>query len=297
MSNISILERKIDSIFAKLEQINEGISYTNKSKLRKGFDDGVKEYYEEIIKEGIGSWLGKKAGKAVNLGKRAKEKTKDFYNQGKELAKDTWSSIAKWAEKQLTRFENMVFKGLDYITSVPYRVDRAITKAVKYLFNKMISAHSYLSKKGGEFADGVVKIFNKFIELMKKMYRLSIEKITDAKEWCVNNYKALSKLLTKYSNESIEWLSNTAQETYGLLIKIKDGAVDASKVASKVILFLIIAPFYYGAKGIKLAVDFMDKLFDDIKEFWEQESQAFKASYQEEITEKFKHIISFKDFK
>lgn len=295
-SNLAI---ELNRVYNTLYRLNESLSIYESKQLMKGFEDG--------IKEGWGSWIGKTAGNLVNKGKEvvkgAKDSVTGAYNKGKELAKQAWNSIKDFANDVYNTVNSAYNSSVEYIISAPGKIKAILEEAYKKVTDKVTSALDALKDKADELKDAINTIYSNVIKKTVESAKKVIAKVGDGKSWLKSNFDVVKQSFVDAKNSSIKWVQEAGAKGLEVLEKIGKGSLEVAKVLGFVVAGLIILPTQALIKGgIMLynsgveGADYVKTAVTNANNYLSKEFSDMASSYQKEVNESFSHIMNFNQF-
>lgn len=239
--------RNMDAIYMELYSLKESFSSEDWALLREGFWDKVKS-----IAGMAGTAAGKAVGnvtgainksvdyvhdlgtsvydKGVELGKKAVEVTKDFYNKAKAA----------------------ISKGVESIRKAPSQLWDSITNLCSTVAGEIAETYKKAKEKGEEWVkaakETAINLYTSMAEGLSSLY-------TSTKEWANKNIEAFKKMIIEKRAELLE-IATTAKKSANSSIKqigesissyfekFKDGAIKVSKNIGMLVICLVTLPLY-----------------------------------------------------
>ena len=239
--------RSMDSIYMELYSLRESCSPKEWTLLREGFWDKVKS-----IAGGAANSAGKAVGnvtgaisksvdyvhdlgtsvydKGVELGKKAIEVTKDFYNKAK----------------------GAITQGIESIKKAPGQLWDSVTNLCSTVAGEIAETYKKAKEKGEEWLkaakETAVNLYTSMAEGLVGLY-------TSTKDWANKNVDAFKKMVTEKKAELLE-IATTAMKSANAAIKdlgvaatkyfekFKDGAIKVSKNIGTLVILLVGLPLY-----------------------------------------------------
>jgi len=239
--------RNMDSIYMELYSLKESCSPKEWTLLREGFWDKVKN-----IAGGAANAAGKAVGnvtgavsksvdyvhdlgasvydKGVELGKKAVEVTKDFYNKAK----------------------GAITQGIESIKKAPGQLWDSVTNLCSTVAGEIAETYKKAKEKGEEWLkaakETAVNLYTSMAEGVTNLYE-------STKEWATKNMEAFKKMVTEKKAELLE-IATTAVKSANAAIKelgvaatkyfekFKDGAIKVGKNIGLLVAVLVGLPLY-----------------------------------------------------
>ena len=239
--------RSMDAIYMELYSLKESCSPKEWTLLREGFWDKVKN-----IAGGAANAAGKAVGnvtgaisksvdyvhdlgtsvydKGVELGKKAVEVTKDFYNKAK----------------------GAITQGIESIKKAPGQLWDSVTNLCSTVAGEIAETYKKAKEKGEEWLkaakETAVNLYTSMAEGLTNLYE-------STKEWATKNMEAFKKMVTEKKAELLE-IATTAVKSANAAIKelgvaatkyfekFKDGAIKVGKNIGLLVAVLVGLPLY-----------------------------------------------------
>ena len=239
--------RSMDAIYMELYSLKESCSPKEWTLLREGFWDKVKAVAGGAAKA-AGKAVGNVTGainksvdyvhdlgtsvydKGVELGKKAVEVTKDFYNKAK----------------------GAITQGIESIKKAPGQIWDSVTNLCSTVAGEIAETYKKAKEKGEEWVkaakETAVNLYTAMAEGLTNLY-------ASTKEWASNNIEAFKKMVIAKKAELLE-IATTAVKSANAAIKeigqsisayfekFKDGAIKVSKGIGMLVIGIVALPLY-----------------------------------------------------
>ena len=239
--------RNMDAIYMELYSLKESCSSEEWTLLREGFWDKVKSIAGATGKA-AGNAVGNVTGavsksvsyvhdlgttvydKGVELGKKAIDVTKEFYNKAKAA----------------------ITQGVESIRKAPGQLWDSVTNLCSTVAGEIAETYKKAKEKGEEWLkaakETAINLYTSMAEGLSSLY-------TSTKEWANKNIEAFKKMIIEKKAELLE-ISGTAAKSANSSIKqigesisayfekFKEGAIKVSKNIGMLVIGLVALPLY-----------------------------------------------------
>jgi hypothetical protein len=239
--------RNMDAIYMELYSLKESYSSEDWNLLREGFWDKVKA---------IGGGAANAAGKAVGNVTGAIKKSVDYvhdlgtsvYDKGVELGKKAVEVTKDFYNKAAAA----ITQGIDSIRKAPGQLWDSVTNLCSTLAGEISETYKKAKAKGEEWLkaakETAINLYRSMAEGLSSLYK-------STKEWANKNIEAFKKMVVDKKSELLE-IAGTARKSANVSIKqigesivayfekFKDGAIKVSKSLGMLVIGLVSLPLY-----------------------------------------------------
>lgn len=295
-----VLNSRIEKILERVYSINESISVHERKELKRGFEEGINEFFG-----GLGK-LAAKAQKFVSgMGQKAKQayddmvsKGKSFYEKGKQLAGQAWEAMQKFASDVVAGVKKALGDAAEYVVSNYNGFKDKIALAYQESMKAIQDAYVKMKEKGEAFAEACKGVWTDILEETALLIQSCKEKMVATKEgiseWIAKNKQELEKNAAVAKSSAIESMRELSEMTSTALQKGKQVVGDVAAIS----LFICVFPILKLVEGVRAIPGLYESAVSISKEFIQKEIQSIRESYQKEMAkESFKYLKSFESFK
>ena len=298
--------RNLELIFEELNHIE----YMVKENASPADSELVYEAFWFVVNEGIGSWLGKAAGKVVNVvGGAAKAVTgavTGAVDWAKQLGEKVWGKIKELGQEFLnfvTEVKNKISQVVNWVKEAPGKALEQMNAFWGWLSEKVGAAIAYI-KKGIDTFFTVINtvVFQPIVNAYKNTIINVEQGLKYAQGVGSNKLKEMSENINKFKGKCGDKWDIIADGLAKIVVAIPDveqQIIETLKKIGKgigyVILGIILAPFAVafllgkgaialGGQAYKLGEMFVNTIsaaVGDFKQFAAQEVAAAKTAYKE----------------
>jgi gas vesicle protein len=304
--NVIILTEEINIIWNKVYSVNESLSYNERMQLRKGFEDGINEFFGDLRKS-----LTKGASMLYHGAKKrfdqSVSKAKDYYEKGKKLAGDAWKAIEKFANDVVDKIQSGFTSAVDSITSGYEKFKQSISTTIKDASESITQAYEKMKDKGEAFLESFKGVIHDTIGQGKILKQGLVDKFKamgeKASEWIKQNKESIEKTAMEMKSTGTEAMKSIADITLKLL---KSGAKTVL-VTSAIAIMLASGTFNLLVKGVQKIGEGANYVKAQVDEFIEKEKEEWKNSsggWEEgkeavygKTSENLRYIKKFENFK
>lgn len=284
--------RNMDYIYMELYSLKESCSSEEWLLLREGFWDKVKSV-AGAVGRAAGSAVGNVTGainksvdyvhdlgtsvydKGVELGKKAVEITKDFYNKAK----------------------GAINQGIESIKKAPGQLWDSVTNLCSTVAGEIAETYKKAKEKGEEWLKAAkqtaIDLYTSMAEGLSGLY-------ASTKDWASKNIDAFKKMVVEKKAELLELASSAVKSTNetikqigesisGYFEKFKDGAIKVSKGIGMLVVGMVALPLYgvyimtkktyeLGEDLAAAAASGFDKLKTGLGDAWNELKTQFTGS-------------------
>lgn len=291
---------EIEKIYNEVYSVNESLDVHERRMLIQGFED--------TINEGIGSFLGKVAGKTKSFFKgndskkgifgRIGDKSKELYNKGKEMAGKVWNSITEFFDGVVTKLKEGLNNAKEWVLNKYEKFKEVLSKVYTNAKISILNAYETMKDKMKEFGQVCSKIWDNILNSTKELITNIKEKFISLKdkfsEWLEKNKQSLMETATRLKESSIATLVRLGEKLRMALTSTKNRISQISTI----VLSICSAPLIYLVNGIKKIPTLYINAIERIKNFIKNEIEDFKLAYSTEMArESFGKIYTFEGFK
>jgi phage-related protein len=304
--NVIILTEEINMIWNKVYSVNESLSYNERMQLRKGFEDGINEFFGSIRKS-----VEKGASKLFHGAKKrfdqSVDKAKDYYEKGKKLAGNAWEAIKKFADDISDKIQSGFNSAVDSITSGYEKFKQSISNTIKDASESITQAYEKMKDKGEAFLESFKGIVHGAIAKGKIFKQGIVDKFKamgeKTGEWIKQNKESIEKTAMEMKSTGTEAMKSIADMTLKLL---KSGA-KAALATGVIAIMLVAGTFNLLVKGVQKIGEGANYVKAQVDEFIEKEKEEWKNSsggWEEgkeavygKTSENLQYIKKFENFK
>jgi len=287
--------RRMDAIYVELYSLRESCSAADWRLIREGFWDKVKS---------IAGSTGKAAGKAVGNVTGAVSKSVDYvhglgntvYDKGVELGK----KAAEVTKDFYNKAKGAITQGIESIKKAPGQLWDSVTNLCSTVAGEIAETYKKAKEKGEEWLkeakQTAINIYSSMAEGLSSLY-------ASTKEWANKNIEAFKKMVSDKKSELVEAaaaakksananIKQVGESVSSYFEKFKEGAIKVSKHVGMLTVGLVALPFYgvYVAtqKSYELGEDLaaaaaagFEKLKAGLGEAWNEMKAGFSAGKEE----------------
>ena len=314
--------RSLELIFEELNHIE----YMVKENASPADSELVYEAFWFVVNEGIGSWLGKAAGKVVNAVSGA-------VDWAKQLGEKVWGKIKELGQEfvnWVTEVKNKIAEAINWVKEAPGKAWDKMKEFWGWLSEKVGAAITYI-KKGIDTFFTVINtvVFQPVVNAYKNTIINLEQSLKYAQGLTSNKIKEMSADINKFKGKCGEKWDILADGLAKIVVAIPDveqQIIDSLKKIGKAVGYIIIgalvSPFAVafllgkgaialGEQAYKLGEMFVNTIagaVGDFKQFVAQEVAAAKTAYKETTApaaqpvaapvakENVRTVLSFDDF-
>lgn len=289
--NSFTFKQEINRLYSQVYSINESLSVNEKKEFMKGFNDG--------IKEGFGSFLGKMAHGVKQFAHDVKKTATGAYQKGQEIAGRVWNTVKDFANSVYTKIKQGITTAVEYLASAPGKIKEHMTAVYNQVINDMVSAYNTMKDKAQELQQAVAGIWDNIVANIQQGIATAKGKIQDAKAWFTTNKAIVETAAKEAQASSVSWLKQAGTDVLAVLQKIGTGALEFAKGVGYVAIFLIVGPIVglvIGAKKLgQYSQQFVEAGINKVGEVWAKQKADFQIAYNAPIKEN-RHIKKFREF-
>ena len=303
-----VYDRKMTKIYEELNSLRESNSYKEYNLLLEGFWDRVKSMAGQVGK-GVGNVKNAATASVdyiTKVGSEVYDKGVELGKKAMEIGKELYAKIAGAITKAVVAIKNTPGQIWDSIVSLTTSVGSEIAEQYKKA-----------KEKGGEWLkmakQTAVSIYKKMATGLSDVYE-------SVSNWASKNADKFKSSL-KSKGVELEAAASSAKKSafdgvkqigefiLSVSSKIKDGTIEVAKLTGKLILGLIVLPFYatyvVTKKTYEVGEEFVDAmkagintLKTNLGESWEAGVAGYKSTQEpaEESTTESHIIKSFDKF-
>jgi len=294
-----VYDRKMNKIYEELNSLKESKSYEEYNLLLEGFWDRVKSIAGQVGK-GVGD-IKNAATNSVNV---ISKLGKDVYDKGIELGK----KAVEVGKELYSKISNAISTAIVAIKSAPGQLWDGIVSLTTSVGSEIAEVYKKAKEKGGEWLTAAKQTAT---DIYKKMASGLADAYKAISTWANANVDKFKEMLKQKSSELQEASTSAKQSTFegirqigefisSVASKIKDGTIEVSKFTGKLLLAVLVLPFYatylVTKKTYEVGEEFVDAmkagintLKTNLGETWEAGVAGYKATQEPEVKES--HII------
>ena len=301
-----VYDRKMNKIYEELNSLRESNSYEEYNLLLEGFWDRVKSIAGQVGK-GVGD-IKNAATNSVNV---ISKLGKDVYDKGIELGK----KAIEVGKELYSKISNAISTAIVAIKSAPGQLWDGIVSLTTSVGSEIAEVYKKAKEKGGEWL-AVAK--QTATDIYKKMASGLADAYKAISTWATANVDKFKEMLKQKASELVEASTVAKDSTFeglkqigefisSVASKIKDGTIEVSKFTGKLLLAVLVLPFYatylITKKTYEVGEEFVDAmkagintLKTNLGETWEAGVAGYKATQEPEIAKESHIIKSFGKF-
>jgi hypothetical protein len=300
-----VYDRKMNKIYEELNSLRESYSYTEYNRLLEGFWDRVKS-----IAGQTGKAVGDIKNAATNSVNVISKLGKDVYDKGVELGK----KALEVGKELYNKISSAISTAIQTIKSAPGQLWDAVVSLSTTVGSEIAEVYKKAKEKGGEWLESAKQTA---IDIYKKMASGLADAYKSLSNWATQNVDKFKEMLKQKSVELKEASDVAKQSTFdgvkqigefisSMYTKIKDGTIEVAKFSGKLLLSLLVLPFYatylVTKKTYEVGEEFVDAmkagintLKTNLGESWDAAVAGYQST-QEPIAKESIIIKSFGKF-